>query len=312
MTARITLILFAALLSAAADSPPHPGGPGEFLENTGAEATSGTAFEPVSQDFRIGPGDVLAIEVWRESSISGRFTVGSDGRIEHPLLGSFRLANATVNEAAERLRRGLVEGLFLKNPRVSVQIADARSFQVSIVGAVRRPGLYYLRGPTDLMTLALLAGGFESGVPGKMTLLRARDEEVPEIHTVDLGDYLRTAGAGGVVRGEAGLRLQPGDLVYVAGATGEVPTPATGVTVVGEVKSPGVLALHKGDTLLSVILRAGGITDFASRSDTRIYRGGPGAKAIVVKLSDILDRGDRRKDVAIQAGDLVVVPLRHL
>lgn len=249
--------------------------------------------------FRIGPGDVLQVDVWQEPAISGRFTVGANGGIEHPLLGAFSVKGKTADEAAAALRTALADG-YLREPRLTVAIAEHKSFQVSIVGGVRQPGVHQLHERSDLFSLVLLAGGFQSGLPGNATVLRARaDRAQPDVIAADLAAFVRS---GDPAHNPA---LQPGDLVFVDGSESVVVTPKTGVTVVGEVKTPGV---YEAGSLLGVILRAGGPTDFASRNGTRIYR--ENAAPVDVRLSDLLDRGDRKQDVVLEPGDLVVVPSR--
>src|SRR5439155_17297145 len=113
-----------------------------------------------SPEFRVGAGDVLQVDVWQEPKISGRFEVGSVGAIEHPLLGPVKVSGKTAGEIANSLKAALAGG-YLKDPRVAVRVVEFRSFRVSVVGGVRSPGIYFLKGPSDLISLILLTGGFE-------------------------------------------------------------------------------------------------------------------------------------------------------
>lgn len=247
---------------------------------------------PADPDFRIGPGDVLEIEVVRDPASSGRLVVDGRGGVEHPLLGRVEVEGRTCDEVRARLQEGLAEG-FIHSPRVIVRIAEYRSFRVTLLGEVREPGLYHLRGKTGVLDLAL-AAGISGTVPSAAEVMRVLAD----------GSVQRTAvNLAAVVKGDArDVTLERGDLVVLGGSV----TAASGVTIVGEVKTPGVFQLSPGETLLGVVLRAGGPTEFARRNGTRIYRGGQAP--IEVRLADVLDDGDRKKDVPVAPGDLVVVP----
>lgn len=250
-----------------------------------------------SPRVRVGAGDVLQVDVWQEPAISGRFTVGATGAIDHPLLGSVPVAGKTPEEISQHLRAKLMDG-FVLDPRLTVVVAEHKSFRVSVVGGVKEPGIHFLSDRLDLFSVVMSAGGFASA-PGTVTVLRARDGEVV---SADLARYLR---------GDASQNpdLAPDDLVFVPGGAENGSTdPRSGVTVVGEVKTPGVYATGAGETVLSLVLKAGGTTDFAAKNGTRLYR--DGGKAIEIRLADVLDKGQRKKDVTLQPGDLVVVPSR--
>lgn len=251
--------------------------------------------------FRVGAGDVLQIDVWQEPEISGKFTVGNGGAIDHPLLGPFKVSGRTAEEISADLRTALGNG-YLKNPRLAVQIVEFKSFRVSVVGGVKQPGVLFLKDRGDLFSALLQAGGFDKE-PGPVTVLRMRaGRDQPDVISADPAEFLRSGDA------LHNPPLEPNDLVFVPGGTTAAASPKTGITVVGEVKTPGVYQVGKGETVLSAVLKAGGPTEFASRNSTRVYRGT--AKAMEIRLADVIDKGERKKDVSLEPGDLVVVPGR--
>ncbi len=269
-----------------------------LLSTASAEEKSSAA---AAQEFRVGAGDVLQIDVWQEPGISGKFTVGNGGAIDHPLLGSFAVKGKTADEISAALRDALGNG-FLKNPRLTVRVVEFKSFRVTVVGGVKQPGVLYLEDRGDAFSAVLKAGGFD-GTPGAITVLRMRaGREQPEVLTADLSEFLRSGDV------SQNPKLEPGDLVFVPGGSTAAASPKTGVTVVGEVKTPGVYDVGSGETVLSAVLKAGGPTEFASRNSTRVYRGT--GKAMDVRLADVIDKGERKKDVSLEPGDLVVVPGR--
>jgi len=111
----------------------------------------------VPAPYRIGPGDVLDIVVWKEDTVSGAATVRSDGMISVALVGDVTAQGLTPEELAEALRGALTR--FIDNPNVVVRVtASARSYY--IVGNVRSPGTYALRADLTLVQALAVAGGF--------------------------------------------------------------------------------------------------------------------------------------------------------
>jgi len=81
------------------------------------------------------------------------------------------------------------------------------------------------------------------------------------------------------------------------------------VYVLGAVKNSGAFRHRKGYTVLDAVIDAGGINKYASANGTKIYRGrGKEMKTMDVRLGDILNKGDRSKNVELNPGDLIIVP----
>jgi polysaccharide export outer membrane protein len=109
-----------------------------------------------SQDYLIGPDDVLKISVYREEDINRDVRVSSDGYISFPLLDKVKVEGLTVPE----LERVLAEGLkkYLKNPQVTVFIQEYST--ISVTGQVNAPGSFPLRGELSVIEAIGLAKGF--------------------------------------------------------------------------------------------------------------------------------------------------------
>jgi polysaccharide export outer membrane protein len=108
-------------------------------------------------DYRLGPGDDIRLIVFGQEDLSGDFTVGGDGDISLPLVGDVRAQGRTPRELERAVAERLADG-YVRDPRVSVQIAEFRPF--FILGEVRNPGQYpYVDGMTALSAVAM-AGGF--------------------------------------------------------------------------------------------------------------------------------------------------------
>jgi len=118
-----------------------------------------SAADPVIQDYRIGPLDKLNITVYQVKDLTMEgVQVDSSGRLLLPLIGSVVAAGKTAPELsieiADRLR-----GEFLQSPQVAVWVAESLSQKVTVDGAVIKPGVYALSGPTTLIEAVAMAQG---------------------------------------------------------------------------------------------------------------------------------------------------------
>jgi len=110
------------------------------------------------QEYRIGPQDVLQIDVWKEAEITRTIPVRPDGKISLPLLNDVQAAGLTAMELAGHLREGLSK--YLNNPQVTVIVTQINSQRIFVNGEVGRPGaLPLLPGMTGLQALSS-SGGF--------------------------------------------------------------------------------------------------------------------------------------------------------
>ena len=112
-----------------------------------------------SDDYQLGPEDVLEVIVWKNPDLSKVVTVRPDGKISLPLIGDIPATGFTSvqvkDDIAERLRE-----FYKESPQVSIIVQNANSYVIYILGQVERPGQYTVkRGTTFLQALAL-AGGF--------------------------------------------------------------------------------------------------------------------------------------------------------
>jgi len=130
------------------------------MQATGfAAVVQGQELQPgtVSEDYRLGPGDELEIEVYNQDDLTGRYNLDGSGRFSMNLIGVVDARGLTASE----LESKLVEQLrpdYLVNPRVSVRVLKYRPFY--IIGEVNSPNSYpYVDGMTYLTAIAI-AGGY--------------------------------------------------------------------------------------------------------------------------------------------------------
>lgn len=114
------------------------------------------AAERASGAYTIGAGDTLKITVFNEPDISGEFMV-EDNVIALPLIGSIDATGKTLRDFEEHLTTQL-DGRFLKDPKVSVEVSNYRPFY--ILGQVNTPGQYPYTPGLDIINAIAVAGGF--------------------------------------------------------------------------------------------------------------------------------------------------------
>jgi polysaccharide export outer membrane protein len=118
------------------------------------------SIRPGDADYRIGPQDVLDINVFQVQDLSKTLTVDSGGKILMPLLGQVPAAGRTTAQLSKDIAAAL-ETKYMKNPQVVVAVKEASSQKVTVDGAVQQPGIYALQGPTTLMQAVALAHGVD-------------------------------------------------------------------------------------------------------------------------------------------------------
>lgn len=121
-----------------------------------AERDAGRGATP--ETYRIGPEDLLQISVWKNDALSKSVPVRPDGKISLPLLNDVQAAGLTALELRDVLTRKLAE--YMPAPEVSVIVADIRSFKVSVIGEVARPGRFELKSSATVLDVLAMAGGF--------------------------------------------------------------------------------------------------------------------------------------------------------
>ncbi len=127
-----------------------------------------------SDQYTIGPEDVLLIYVWREEAFTRTLPVRIDGKISLPLLDDIQAAGLTPLQLKEALAEKLKS--FVDNPTVTVTVMEANSFKVYVSGEVTKPGIYSLRSELTLVKLIIMAGGFTEWANQKKILIITKDK----------------------------------------------------------------------------------------------------------------------------------------
>jgi polysaccharide export outer membrane protein len=165
--------------------------------------------DPTKQ-YRIGPRDVLRIDVRKDPAISqvGGYMVTEEGNILLPYIGAVQVADLTSSEAEKKLNTLLAE--YIREPDAKVGLLDYRSKYIYVVGQVARPGRQIMRA--DMMTLQEAVFNAGLATPDA-ALTRAKvitpADEYPIVLQIDLTNIIFKG------RMAENIMLQPGDIVYV-------------------------------------------------------------------------------------------------
>jgi polysaccharide export outer membrane protein len=137
-----------------------------------ATAVPGTLSQEVA--YRLAPGDKLRITVFNEPTLTGEYSVTSEGTISFPLIGNIPARNTTLTEFQDALRRRLADG-YLNDPRVAVEPVAYRPYY--ILGEVNRPGEYPYSVGLKIEQAVAAAGGYTYRANRRKAFLRRTDDQ---------------------------------------------------------------------------------------------------------------------------------------
>ncbi|MDD3926267.1 MAG: SLBB domain-containing protein [bacterium] len=249
---------------------------------------SGSAFA----ERLIAPGDQLEVTVWSDKELSRTVTVSADGKITMPLIGSIKVAGSNEDAAAKLIAGVLVH--YIIDPKVSVGIVKARPDRVFVLGRVKSPGVYDIqRGSTVLEGISQAGGLLDKADLDHGTVIRAGNKSEP----VNLKALL----AGGQM--QENVQINDGDVIIVPERADN------SVYVLGKVSNPGLYQLEDSVTVMGAIARSGGSTNRANLKRVTVIRGDLAKpERMEINVQDIIQRGDKSKDIILKAGDTVYVP----
>ncbi len=161
------------------------------------------------QGYRIQEGDMLLISVWRESDLREEVTVRPDGRVSFPLAGDVPARGKSFLELNMEITKRLRE--YLKDPVVSISLMQEAGRKVIVLGEVRYPGVYYVKGKNTMREAIALAKGFSEHAVQSSVLHIRGDYNNPQATRMDL-TYARKETE---TKQNQNIVLQSEDIVYV-------------------------------------------------------------------------------------------------
>jgi polysaccharide export outer membrane protein len=127
----------------------------------GGVASNALAQEPAeaipTSDYKVNPGDILQVSVWRESELQRDVLIRPDGKFSFPLAGDVDATNKSVDEIAQLLTTRLSK--FIPDLVVSVSVLQINGNRIFVIGQVNRPGDFVVNPMVDVLQALSLAGG---------------------------------------------------------------------------------------------------------------------------------------------------------
>jgi polysaccharide export outer membrane protein len=251
--------------------------------------------QTVAGEYRLGPRDVLEIKVLEVPELNVERRVSDAGTISLPMVGDFPVSGLTAVEVRSGLET-LLKSKYVNRADVSIVIKEFGNKPISILGAVHRPGALNISGRWFLLQAISAAGGLTEAAGRKIYILRKGETGQSETFEVPTEDLLRGATQ------TWNIPIYPGDVVNVPARS------MVRIFCIGEVKSPGAIELSSDDriTLLSVLAKAGGLTDKASKKIHIKRRDASGKDAEYVSDYKRILAG-KDPDPVLKGDDVVVV-----
>jgi polysaccharide export outer membrane protein len=170
----------------------------------GQAAAQALAIDP---EYKIGPQDVLRIDVWKEAEISRTAPVRPDGRISLPLLNDVQAAGLTPIQLATVITDGLKK--FITNPQVTVGVTEINSRRVYVTGEVTHQGAFPLLPNMTVLQALSSAGGFSQFAKLKSIYVLRTEDGKQVKHPFNYKDVVSGK------KPESNIPLLPGDVIVV-------------------------------------------------------------------------------------------------
>jgi polysaccharide export outer membrane protein len=249
-------------------------------------------------DEGLGVGDSISVTVWGHPDVSGVARIEKDGNLYLPLVGGISAKGLTRDQLKDKLTEAY--RAYIRHPLVDIQVREYASRLVLLLGNVVKPGIYPMKGGTDLVTAIALAGGqaLQSNL-SSVYLLRDGHSTI-----VNVADYLQT-----------GNRyndpvIKDKDVIYVPSAEEQ------NVIVLGRVDKPVAIPMSGAPiSIVKAIVLAGGFKLGALKNEVKVIRGGLIHPDIyTVNVDDVLHgkQPNSPQGLELYAGDIVFVPQNGL
>jgi polysaccharide export outer membrane protein len=209
-------------------------------------------------EYELGKGDSIRIVIFQNPDLTVETRVTENGTISYPLVGSIKVGGLTIPAAERTIAKALADGGFIQKPQVNIILLANRGNQVSVLGAVNRPGRFPLETfNTRMSEMLAIAGGIAPNGADTMIITGIRDgkplrREI-DIPAMFLDDKL-----------ENDLVVAGGDVLYVY----RMPV----FYIYGEVQRPGSARVERAMTVRQALAQSGGPTFRGTERRLRIYR----------------------------------------
>ena len=278
-SAMTALALSGLLASGAVQSQTRPAQrpvPATVAPTPSPEASAAAPAPVVSQDYRLGPGDAIGVQVFQNPDLTVEARVSESGVISYPLVGSVQLGGLSIAEAEKRISDALRTGGYVRSPQVNITLRQVRGNQVAVLGQVNRPGRFPLETFNTRVSDMLAAAGGVTPTGDDVLILTGTRQGKPFRRVIDIpGLFLNQTP-------EADVVVVGGDTLYV--------NKAPMFYIYGEAQRPGPYRIERGMTVMQALAQGGGPTARGSQNRLKLHRRDAEGKVVetVPKLSDLV------------------------
>lgn len=214
---------------------------------------------PTPENYVLGPGDELIIDVWGTSENTVREIISPEGTIHVAGIGPIFLDGMSIQDAERSLRREfskIYAAISGKSVHIKLSLGGIRTIMINVMGEVQVPGTYRLSAFASVFHALYRAGGV-SGIGSLRDIRVVRGGK--EVACIDVYDY--------IMKGKLtdDIRLSEGDVILI-------PPYENLVSISGKVKRPMAYEMKKGETITTLFSYAGGFTGDAYRDAIRLFR----------------------------------------
>lgn len=261
----------------------------------------------VPDQYILGPGDGLTVNLWGEFEDLYEVRVTPDGKISLPTMGDLKVKGLNLIQAAALIEAEVNK--YYRHVKSGISLTSLRIFEVSVLGAVQLPGTYLatpVRRVSDLLTEA---GGVIPGGSWRQIQVR-RDGQV--VVLADLTSYLRRGNEA------ANPYVKDGDVVFVPPMRDMIVSVITNDVVVSsqsgsviENSTPNNVEMREGEHISQLMTELGGVSPWWKLEGVYVIRethSPEGTMKIPVDLRRLLYEGDESQDLELRSGDQVYIP----
>jgi polysaccharide biosynthesis/export protein len=249
---------------------------------------------------KIGPRDLIMVQVYGSPELSRSVRVGADGMIRLPMLKQrIKGEGMMPNDLEVTIANALEEEGLIVDPMVTITVVEYSSRPISVAGSVREPLTFQASAPVTLLEAITRAGGLTPAAGSE--ILVSKTQAGPGGQPASLMQRVSVKALIDGTDPEANLRLSGGE---------EVRVPEAGkVFVVGNVKRPGAFPVEDGaeTSVLRMLALAEGLSPFAGKQAYIYRREASGSKnEILIELNKIMQR--KAPDAPLLANDVLYIP----